>query len=78
MNLLYLYGPPATGKLTVAKDVSALTGYHLFHNHLTLDLAREILPDIEHLRFRSGVFLAIAIGHRMITWPRSVSMLYFG
>lgn len=33
-----MYGPPASGKLTVAKELARLTGYKLFHNHLTVDL----------------------------------------
>ena len=42
MRLVFLYGPPAAGKLTVGRELAALTGYRLFHNHLTFDLAREI------------------------------------
>src|ERR1022692_3590515 len=38
MKLVFLYGPPAVGKLTVAKELSKLTGYRVFHNHLTVDL----------------------------------------
>jgi hypothetical protein len=33
-----LHGPPACGKLTIARELSRLTGYRLFHNHLTVDL----------------------------------------
>jgi shikimate kinase len=42
MRLMFLYGPPAAGKLTIGRELSALTGYRLFHNHLTVDLAREV------------------------------------
>jgi len=42
MRLMFLYGPPAAGKLTIGRELAALTGYRLFHNHLTVDLAREI------------------------------------
>ena len=38
MNLIFIYGLPAAGKLTVARELSTLTGYKLFHNHLTVDL----------------------------------------
>lgn len=38
MTLVVLHGPPACGKLTVARELSRLTGYKLFHNHLTVDL----------------------------------------
>jgi hypothetical protein len=38
MRLIFLYGLPATGKLTVAHELKALTGFQLFHNHLVVDL----------------------------------------
>jgi chloramphenicol 3-O-phosphotransferase len=38
VKLIFLYGLPATGKLTVARELSALTGYKVFHNHLVVDL----------------------------------------
>src|ERR1700756_2875406 len=38
MRLIFLYGMPATGKLTVAQELKALTGFQLFHNHLAVDL----------------------------------------
>ncbi|MDO8579365.1 MAG: hypothetical protein Q7R72_00645 [bacterium] len=44
MKLLILYGPPATGKFTVAKELSKLTGYPLFHNHLAVDIAWSVFP----------------------------------
>lgn len=44
MNLIILYGPPASGKYTIAKALSEKTGYKLFHNHLTIDLLRSVLP----------------------------------
>ncbi len=37
MKLIFLYGLPATGKLTVARELASLTGYKLFHNHLVVD-----------------------------------------
>lgn len=42
MKLLFLYGPPAVGKLTVAREVAARTGWRLFHNHLTVDLVLSV------------------------------------
>jgi dephospho-CoA kinase len=42
MRLLFLYGPPAVGKLTVAKLLAKQSGYVLFHNQLTIDLAQQI------------------------------------
>ena len=42
MDLVYIYGPPAAGKLTVARELSRLTGYRLFHNHLSIDCVRPV------------------------------------
>jgi hypothetical protein len=43
MKLVVLHGAPGVGKLTVAKELQALTGYRLFHNHLTVDLVVSIV-----------------------------------
>jgi shikimate kinase len=44
MRVVYLYGPPGVGKLTVGTELAALTGFRLFHNHLTVNLATAIFP----------------------------------
>src|ERR1700760_875060 len=38
MRLIFLYGIPATGKLTGARELAIITGYPVFHNHLAVDL----------------------------------------
>lgn len=40
MKLIYLHGPPASGKYTIAKELKARIGCAIFHNHLTIDVAR--------------------------------------
>jgi hypothetical protein len=42
MIVIFLHGPPASGKYTVGKALSALLGVPLFHNHLAVDLARSL------------------------------------
>ena len=37
MHLLFLHGPAAAGKYTVAKELVTLTGFELYHNHLVVD-----------------------------------------
>lgn len=37
MKLLFIYGSPAVGKLTVANEIAAVTGFKVFHNHLSID-----------------------------------------
>jgi len=61
MELVFVYGPPAVGKLTVAKELASLTGYKVFHNHLTFDLALALFEPMskafftlcDELRFRT-------------------------
>lgn len=61
MKLIFLYGLPATGKLTVAKELASLTGYKLFHSHLTVDLLLSLFdfgsqPFVE---LRENIWLSI-------------------
>jgi hypothetical protein len=37
MDLIFLHGPAAAGKLTTARALASLTGYPVFHNHLVVD-----------------------------------------
>jgi len=66
MKLIFLYGPPASGKYTIAKLVSEKTGYKLFHNHLTVDLLKSVFewgtPDFcrQSQKIRLDVFAEAA------------------
>ena len=42
MILVFLHGPPACGKYTVAKELAALTDWELYHNHIVVD---EVLQE---------------------------------
>lgn len=44
MRLVFLYGPPAVGKLTVGQELAGLTGFKLFHNHVTVDPVLAVFP----------------------------------
>jgi hypothetical protein len=41
---------PGSGKLTVAKELSALTGWKLFHSHLIVDLLLAVAKEFIELR----------------------------
>ena len=43
MRLLFLHGPPASGKRTVAEAVVSLTGGRLFDTHAAVDFARTVI-----------------------------------
>jgi shikimate kinase len=43
VQLIFLYGPPAVGKLTIAKELSRLTGIPLVDNHSMVDPIAKVL-----------------------------------
>ncbi len=42
MKLVFLHGLPGVGKLSVARELGKLTGFKIFHNHLTVDLVESL------------------------------------
>lgn len=45
MKLIILHGPPASGKLTLARLLKDKLGYNILHNHLTVDIALEVYSE---------------------------------
>ena len=43
-TLVFLFGPPAVGKMTVGQELERLTGYRLFHLHQIIDLVVHYFP----------------------------------
>jgi len=44
MRLVFIYGPAASGKLTIARELAKRTGMALFHNHLIVDAVGAVFP----------------------------------
>ena len=61
MKLIFLYGLPGVGKLTVARSLAELTGYKLFHNHLTVDLVASVFEfgSEAFVELRETIWLAV-------------------
>jgi hypothetical protein len=60
VTLVVIYGAPGVGKLTTAKALAALTGFRIFHNHLSFDLAKAVFefPTLPFQRLAETVRLA--------------------
>ena len=43
-QLIFLYGPPAVGKLTVAGELAERRGFRVLHNHVTIDAVAQVIP----------------------------------
>ncbi|HEX8767073.1 MAG TPA: hypothetical protein VF714_01815, partial [Jatrophihabitans sp.] len=61
MNLIFLHGPAAAGKLTTAQALGNRLGYPVFHNHLTVDLLTTVFPfgSAPFTRLRALIWLAV-------------------
>lgn len=59
MHLLFLHGPAASGKLTIARRVAARSGFALFHNHLIVDAVGALFPfgSPEFVRLRETFWI---------------------
>ncbi len=60
MRCVFIHGPVASGKLTVANALHALTGLHVFHNHLAVDAALALFDfgSPEFVRLREVIWLS--------------------
>jgi len=73
MKLIFLYGPAASGKLTIARELAILTGFALFHNHLVVDAVAAVFPfgSERFVKLREQFWLAMfreaaGAGHSLI------------
>lgn len=63
MEIVFIYGPAAAGKLTVGRELARLTGLPLFHNHLVVDAVGAVFPfgSEPFVRLRERFWLEIFI-----------------
>jgi chloramphenicol 3-O-phosphotransferase len=61
MDLVFLHGPAAAGKLTTARALHDRLGHPVFHNHLVVDLLTTVFPfgSEPFVRLREQFWLAV-------------------
>ena len=61
MKLIFIYGLPASGKLTVAQELASITGYKLFHNHLVVDVLLSVFEfaSMPFVQLREEIWLSV-------------------
>lgn len=71
VQLVFLHGPPASGKFTIGRELAALTGFELFHNHVVVDevLRRHAFGSAEFVAerdraWRAHLTAAVTAGQR--------------
>ena len=73
MKLLFIYGSPAVGKLTVANEIARQTDFGVFHNHLSIDCVLPVFEfgtksfwDLVHLIRVEAVSEAARVGRDLV------------
>jgi hypothetical protein len=61
VKLIFLHGLPGVGKLTVGRELAKLTGFRLFHNHLTVDLVGAVFEfgSLPFIELREKIWLEV-------------------
>jgi hypothetical protein len=61
VDLVFLHGSAAAGKLTTARALHARLGWPVFHNHLVVDLLTEVFPfgSPGFVRLREQMWLGV-------------------
>jgi hypothetical protein len=61
VKLVFIWGSAASGKLTVGRELSALAGIELFHNHLVVDalLEKFRFGDPQFVALRESMWMAV-------------------
>lgn len=59
MKLVFIYGPPASGKLTIARELAQLTGFRLFDNHVSIRFVESLFD------FGTGAFWRLVNKYRL-------------
>ena len=61
MRLVFIHGPPAAGKLTVARRLRELTDFPVLHNHLIVDMLLAVFDfgSAPFVEMRESVWLNV-------------------
>jgi chloramphenicol 3-O-phosphotransferase len=61
MDLIFIHGPAAAGKLTVARELRKITGLPVFHNQLVVDALTPVFEfgSPQFVRLREATWLAV-------------------
>ena len=75
-DLLVILGPPASGKAAVGQAVARLTGFRLFHNHLTAEPAAALFGWGTARQDEFATELRLLAFSRVLDDPESVGTIF--
>ena len=78
-DLVFIYGPPAAGKFTIAKALAEDLGWPLFHNHVVIDCVSVLLKRGEAGFLDACADVRLALTSRALASGKShVSTFVYG
>jgi shikimate kinase len=72
VKLVFLYGPPAVGKYTIAKALATDLGWPLFHNHIVIDCVNALIQRGEDGFLDACADVRIALTSRALANGKSL------
>lgn len=76
MDFIFIFGPQAVGKMTVGQELSQKTGFPLFYNHLSIDLARALYPSKDTNFIKHLTLVNFLTFNYFISNPSSKGLIY--
>ena len=75
-DLIVIAGPPASGKAAIGHALAELTGFRLFHNHLTADAAAALFGWGTPLYLESTAEMRLTLLKRALSEPDSPNIIF--
>jgi hypothetical protein len=75
-DLVVLFGPPAAGKAAVGSALAGLTGFRLFHNHMTAEPVAALFGWGTPLYAEAVAELRLSLLARALTQPELPSVIF--
>lgn len=75
-DLIVIVGPPASGKAAIGHELARLTGFRLFHNHLTADAAASLFGWGTPLYLEATAEMRTSLLTRALSEPGSPSVIF--
>ena len=75
-DLVVIVGPPASGKTAVGHELARLTGFRLFHNHLTAEPAAALFGWGTPLFIEAATEIRLLLLARALEQPQMPTIIF--
>ena len=75
-NLITIIGPPASGKAAIGQSLAELTGFRLFHNHMTAEPAAALFGWGTPMCGEAATEVRLALLSKALNHPRQPDIIF--